>query len=181
MAARWWWPRGGIRRARPARAAAGWTTTSPSPIGCFAAAPPEHPACAMVLDRDLNAALNVAKNLADLAGSSSESDNACGAASAGLSQTAPVALAVGKQQPDAFDTSVANGTFWRTANHCAPRDEATVARRSRRRSVGRGSSAIGPPNRSSSIWLRRVPPCRWPRSPSLGPRREEGRKKLRLV
>jgi len=63
---------------------------------------PEQPACAVVLDRDLNAA----KNLADLAGSASERPNACGAGSAGLSQTAPVDLPVRMQEPDAFDTSV---------------------------------------------------------------------------
>ena len=63
---------------------------------------PEQPACAVVLDRDLNAALKLAK----LAGSSSERQNACGAGSAGLSQTAPVDLPVRMQEPDAFDTSV---------------------------------------------------------------------------
>jgi len=75
---------------------------------------PQHPECAVVLDRDLDAALNVAKNLAELAGSASESRNACGAGSAGLSQTAPVQRAVGKQEPDAFAAAVANGKFWRT-------------------------------------------------------------------
>jgi len=96
---------------------AGWTTTSRCPIGCFAARTPQQPECAVVLDRDLNAALNLAKlaTLAPLAGSASERPNACGAGSAGLSQTAPVERAVVKQQPDAFDAAAANGKFWRTA------------------------------------------------------------------
>jgi len=74
---------------------------------------PQQPDCAVVLDRDLNAAIN----LAHLAGSSSERRNACGAGSAGLSQTAQVELAVVKQEPDAFDTSVENGKFWRTVTY----------------------------------------------------------------
>src|SRR5262245_21749130 len=74
---------------------------------------PQQPDCVVVLDRDLNAAIN----LATLAGSSSERVNAWGAGSAGLSETAPVELAVRKQEPDAFDASVANGKFWRTDTH----------------------------------------------------------------
>jgi putative transposase len=58
-------------------------------------------ACGQVLDRDLNAALNLAK----LAGSSSESRNACGEESAGLGLTAQVKLSPLKQEPDAFDAS----------------------------------------------------------------------------
>ena len=73
---------------------------------------PQQPDCAVVLDRDLNAV----RNLATLAGSASERVNACGAGSAGLSQTAPVELAVLKQEPDAFAAAVANDTFWRTVS-----------------------------------------------------------------
>jgi putative transposase len=58
--------------------------------------------CGLVLDRDLNAAKNVAK----LAGSSSESQNACGEASAGYGLAAVAKLAPVKQEPDALDTSV---------------------------------------------------------------------------
>jgi putative transposase len=57
--------------------------------------------CGLVIDRDLNAALN----LAQLAGSSSESRNACGEESAGLSLGAQVQLSPVKQEPDAFDAS----------------------------------------------------------------------------
>ena len=103
-----WYP-----SSRCVRAVAGWTTSSRWLTGCFAAATPQHPDCAVALDRDLNAA----KNRADLAGSASESRNACGAGSAGLSQTAQVELAVRKQQPDAFAAAVANGKFWRTDTH----------------------------------------------------------------
>jgi putative transposase len=55
--------------------------------------------CGQVLDRDLNAALNLAK----LAGSSSEKQNACGEASAGYGRAAVVKLAPLKQKPNAFD------------------------------------------------------------------------------
>ena len=57
--------------------------------------------CGLVLDRDLNAALNLAK----LAGSSSESRNACGEESAGLGLRTQVKLSPLKQEPDAFDAS----------------------------------------------------------------------------
>ena len=69
--------------------------------------------CGQVLDRDLNAALNLATlaTLATLAGSASESRNACGAASAGRGLATPVELAVRKQVSDTFDASVANGKF----------------------------------------------------------------------
>jgi putative transposase len=56
----------------------------------------EHLGCGQVLDRDLNAA----RNLAKLAGSSSDSQNACGAASAGLSRVAQVKLTTVKQEPN---------------------------------------------------------------------------------
>jgi putative transposase len=56
----------------------------------------EHPGCGQVLDRDLNAA----RNLAQLAGSSSDSQNACGVASAGLSRPAQVQLPAVKQEPN---------------------------------------------------------------------------------
>lgn len=53
-------------------------------------------ACGLVLDRDLNAAIN----LSQLAGSSPDSQNACGAASAGLGSTTQVQLAPMKQEPN---------------------------------------------------------------------------------
>ena len=53
--------------------------------------------CGLVLDRDLNAALN----LVHLAGSSSDSQNACGVASSGTRHTPRVKLAVKKQEPNA--------------------------------------------------------------------------------
>ncbi len=53
--------------------------------------------CGLVLDRDLNAAIN----LAQLAGSSSDSQNACGAASAGTKRKPRVKLAAKKQEPNA--------------------------------------------------------------------------------
>jgi putative transposase len=58
----------------------------------------ENPACGLVLDRDLNAALN----LAQLAGSSSESENACGGESAGWGREAAVNLSSLKQEPNAL-------------------------------------------------------------------------------
>ena len=57
--------------------------------------------CGLVLDRDLNAA----RNLAQLAGSSSESRNACGEESAGLGLWAQVKLSPLKQEPNTFDAS----------------------------------------------------------------------------
>ena len=56
----------------------------------------KNPECLLVLDRDLNAAINLSK----LAGSSSDSRNACGAASAGLSRLTQVKLTVVKQEPN---------------------------------------------------------------------------------
>ena len=53
--------------------------------------------CGLVLDRDLNAAINLSK----LAGSSSDSHNACGAVSAGAKHTPRVKLTAVKQEPNA--------------------------------------------------------------------------------
>ena len=63
--------------------------------------------CDMVIDRDLNAAINLANlvNKAKLAGSSSESQNACGEDGAGQGHVALVKLSSLKQEPDAFDAS----------------------------------------------------------------------------
>lgn len=52
--------------------------------------------CRLVLDRDVNAAINLSK----LAGSSSESQNACGGESAGRRRTTPVKLSSMKQEPN---------------------------------------------------------------------------------
>ena len=57
--------------------------------------------CGLVFDRDLNAA----RNLEKLAGSSTDSQNACGEESAGLGLLAQVKLSPLKQEPDAFDAS----------------------------------------------------------------------------
>ena len=57
--------------------------------------------CGLVVDRDLNAAINLAK----LAGSSSERQNACGEESAGWGLRAQVQLSPLKQEPNAFDAS----------------------------------------------------------------------------
>ena len=61
----------------------------------------QNPACGLVLDRDLNAA----RNLAKLAGSSSERQNACGEESAGYGLAAVVNLSPLKQEPNTFDAS----------------------------------------------------------------------------
>ena len=53
--------------------------------------------CGLVRDRDLNAAINLEK----LAGSSSDSQNACGATSSGTKRKPRVKLAVKKQEPNA--------------------------------------------------------------------------------
>jgi putative transposase len=55
-------------------------------------------ACGLVIDRDLNAAIHLSK----LAGSSSESLNACGEASSGYGREAVVKLVPMKQEPDTF-------------------------------------------------------------------------------
>jgi putative transposase len=57
--------------------------------------------CGLIVDRDLNAALNLAK----LAGSSSDNASACGRASAGAKRKPRVKLALVKQEPNAFDAS----------------------------------------------------------------------------
>jgi putative transposase len=56
----------------------------------------QNPECGLALDRDLNAALNLAK----LAGSSSESQTACGEESAGQGHVALVKLSPMKQEPN---------------------------------------------------------------------------------
>jgi len=61
----------------------------------------QNPECLLLLERDLNAAVNLSK----LAGSSSDSQNACGAASADLSRTAQVKLTAVKQEPNTLDAS----------------------------------------------------------------------------
>jgi putative transposase len=53
-------------------------------------------ACGLVMDRDLNAAIN----LRNLAGSSSERENACGEESAGCGLEAVVELSLVKQEPN---------------------------------------------------------------------------------
>jgi putative transposase len=58
--------------------------------------------CGLLLDRDLNAA----KNLAQLAGSSSERQNACGEDGAGQGLAALVKRSPMKQEPDTFCASV---------------------------------------------------------------------------
>jgi putative transposase len=63
-------------------------------------------ACGLVLDRDLNAALNLSK-FAKLTGGSSHNANACGATSAGLGPAARVTLASPRQEPDAGHPLVA--------------------------------------------------------------------------
>jgi hypothetical protein len=68
---------------------------------------PARPECGLVLGRDLNAGLNLAKcatcaDLAQLAGSSSESQNACGEESAGRRRVAALKLSSLKQEPNTF-------------------------------------------------------------------------------
>lgn len=70
----------------------------------------QNPGCGQVLDRDLNAAINLSK----LAGSSSDSQNACGEESADQHRKALAKLSSMKQEPDAFSASAYNGKFWRT-------------------------------------------------------------------
>jgi putative transposase len=57
--------------------------------------------CGLVIDRDLNAAVN----LMNLAGSSSDSQNVCGEESAGRDREALVNLSSAQQESDAFDVS----------------------------------------------------------------------------
>lgn len=61
----------------------------------------QYPGCEQVLDRDLNAAINLSK----LAESSPDSQNACGGESAGHGREAVVKLSSVKQEPDTFDAS----------------------------------------------------------------------------
>jgi putative transposase len=63
--------------------------------------------CGQSLDRDLNAAINLAKlaTVAQLAGSSSESQNACGEGGSGQRRVALVKPSSMKQEPDACDAS----------------------------------------------------------------------------
>lgn len=63
----------------------------------------QNPGCGLVIDRDLNAAINLEK----LAGSFTESLNACGAISAGYDREAVVKLVVLKQEPNASYSPVA--------------------------------------------------------------------------
>jgi putative transposase len=77
----------------------------------------QNPACRQVMDRDLNAA----KNLEQLAGSSSDSQNACGEGSAGLGRPAQVKLPSVKQEPNTCSASVEHGKFWRTVDQLTPR------------------------------------------------------------
>jgi IS605 OrfB family transposase len=79
--------------------------------------------CGLVLDRDLNAAIN----LATLAGSSSERQNACGVGSAGRGGEAAVKLPTQagarlrkKQEPNTVCAEAEIGRFWRTAFACLP-------------------------------------------------------------
>src|SRR5262249_41628543 len=57
--------------------------------------------CGLVIARDLNAA----RNLAKLAGGSSDSVNACGGESAGRCPTATVQLSLTQQEPNTFRAS----------------------------------------------------------------------------
>jgi putative transposase len=56
--------------------------------------------CGLVIDRDLNAAINLA-NFAKLAGSSPDNANACGEGSTGLGHEAQVKRPSVKQEPNA--------------------------------------------------------------------------------
>ncbi|HEY7092118.1 MAG TPA: zinc ribbon domain-containing protein, partial [Ktedonobacterales bacterium] len=61
--------------------------------------------CGQMLDRDLNAAINLEK----LADSSPDSQNACGEDGSGQRLAALVKLSPMKQEPDAFDASAYSG------------------------------------------------------------------------
>jgi putative transposase len=76
----------------------------------FCCSNPARPNCGLVLDRDRNDAINLAKlatcaDAAKLAGSSSESENACGGESAGRRREAAVHLSSVKQEPNTFCAS----------------------------------------------------------------------------
>jgi putative transposase len=87
----------------------------------FVCCNPQRPDCALVLDRDRNAAINVSQ-FATLAGSSSESENACGEESAGRSREAMVNLSSQagtrsrrKQEPNTVSSRAEETVrFWRT-------------------------------------------------------------------
>jgi putative transposase len=61
--------------------------------------------CSQILDRDLNAAINL-RTFGELAGSSSESLNACGGGSAGQSREVAVNLSSVQQEPNTFSSRV---------------------------------------------------------------------------
>ncbi len=61
--------------------------------------------------------LNRASRCIQLAGSSSDSQNACGGGSAGQVLAAPVKLPSMKQEPDTRYAPAYNGKFWRTVRH----------------------------------------------------------------
>src|SRR5215472_16404234 len=76
---------------------------------------PDRPDCGLVMDRDLNAAINLRK----LAGSSSERQNACGEASAGRRREAVVKLSSVKQEPNrSASREEEHGQYWRTEMAC---------------------------------------------------------------
>jgi putative transposase len=80
---------------------------------------PQRPACGLVLDRDLNAARKVSTfaNRAQLAGSSSESPNACGGERAGRRREAAVNRSSVKQEPTTCASRVEyHGRLWRTVH-----------------------------------------------------------------
>jgi hypothetical protein len=64
----------------------------------------------LVVDRDLNAALTLAKRV----GRSPERQNACAEERAGQGFAALVNRSPLQQEPDAFDASAEHGNFWRT-------------------------------------------------------------------
>lgn len=95
-----------------------WEPSSKTCLGCgwyhadleltdrvFVCRNPARPECGLVLDRDLNAAINLAK-FAQLAGSSLESKNACGEKSAGRRREAAVKLSSVRQEPNTFSSRV---------------------------------------------------------------------------
>src|SRR5262249_6801281 len=81
--------------------------------------------CGLALDRDLNAA----KNLAQLADSSPDRHTACGEASSSYGLAAGVQLAPLKQEPDAFNAPAYNGKFWRTERLVLPEQAVAVVAR----------------------------------------------------
>ncbi len=67
--------------------------------------------CGLVIDRDLNAAVNLAR----LAASSADTGNACGEERAGTRRTPRVKRSSAKQELNALDASAYKGKFGRTA------------------------------------------------------------------